>query len=416
MATSNFIVELYRLLFRAAQCIRISARTYSKLALFLFVVPFLSSAYASPLTVNFAGVALVGDRSMAPQRFPYLHAISKQKISGISLFDHYMITELKKTTFQNLSLNFGLSNSDHGYLSAAVGILSEDLKVTPHPQGHGYLNEARLTMQLMVVDYKTKQLIWVAPIKNSQLAWESKKKPSQSEVLVHYKKIISGEFRNNGYIFSDLAKQVSKLNLKLSLNNSIQVTKVTVLDDAKQTIRSYEKDPSYISNWLGQSLTNMMSSTLGVTMLPYLNDHLIGRRMALSFSDGEVFTFNIPEPDYEVQLTLRGLRSSSIKKGPVKHFFGHASYHKIKLIEPFSQTVYLDTKFKYAQTSSFQLTGNETGYYWDDYTNSILMFYKTFSENLNKPKSKWLKQTTNGKLSSSDVKKIRSQIIERARM
>jgi len=73
--------------------------------------------------------------------------------------------------------------------------------------------------------------------------------------------------------------------------------------------------------------------------------------MSLRVSDGAVWELKLPKPDYEINVDFSGFKKikfSEVQGGATSYVYG--AYGAIRIVEPLSNKVYLDTALKNGET------------------------------------------------------------------
>lgn len=101
----------------------------------------------------------------------------------------------------------------------------------------------------------------------------------------------------------ELSNALSRLKLNNSGKNTVQVASVKISDAALQVIPT-TATPKEISQKAGENFTQFLSSNQGITMLPFVKGHAVGNKLAGKFSDGRVYSLELPEPDYAIDIEV----------------------------------------------------------------------------------------------------------------
>ena len=103
---------------------------------------------------------------------------------------------------------------------------------------------------------------------------------------------------------------------------------------------------------LGHEFTKLLSSTLGMGLLPHQSGQAVGGTMAARFADGRVFTLKVPEPDYALELEVQGFRQKTLQQTAAMRQDLLGAYFRLRALEPLSGKVYLDHGFRHGATKT----------------------------------------------------------------
>ena len=184
------------------------------------------------------------------------------------------------------------------------------------------------------------------------------------------------------------------------------MSKIYLEDKAVAVLPGYfKKDPDNYRKYIASAFTAYLSKNQNVPMLPYSTGHAIGNKMALKVANGEVFNLKIPEPDYEVRLTVRGFKKKLIEQTPVESAWAYGAYINIEVIEPMSGTNYINTRFMNAASKTVPASQNNIDD-WAAYQETILGLFESLTKEVSSPSGKWIKEHSPAKDASKALERF----------
>jgi len=198
-------------------------------------------------------------------------------------------------------------------------------------------------------------------------------------------------------------------NITVSRKDSarIQVRQVVIEEKSDKWLPEfYLVERSRLQGYMGRNFTKYLADNTGVNVLPYIGystglSHedrnltnagaALGGSMAMRFSGGEVFNLVIPEPDYVVDVALRGFSKSKGKENAGGESWIYGSYINLKVLQPTIGKVYFDEQLKNVFVSvlvkGFPASKGED---WVSFNEATMVLFDMVTRNfLKKPDRKW---------------------------
>ena len=127
----------------------------------------------------------------------------------------------------------------------------------------------------------------------------------------------------------------------------------------------------------------------------------------------EAYMIKLPDPDYSVDLTLRGFEAVTTEetKNLIGKVFG--SYLTIKSYLRRNERIYLEEKFKNGIFNSFSKKSKINEREW--FRASLLGFFQEFTNELSKPTTKWCKSHGSGTITRKNMESFREKVIMNCR-
>ena len=375
------------------------------IALFL---PF--SASQASEEVFFAGVAYLGNSANVTSKFPYtvrlmpvngsnerspLEKAVAKKVSGVKP-DHYTLNS------KNLAdIRQGES------LSLALALDRETVSVEPVCGQYKVLVD--IGAQALVFDFETMSIVGSYPI-TVQYIDVFDEKPTSDDIASLVHDLYLANLKVN--ILDEFVSLIKKVKVKRKYGNRIQVTKIGIGGKAQSDLPAkYKDNPNALKVFLAQSLGKALASEHGISVLPYTKGRAIGNKMSTRFANGSVFNLSIPEPDYHINLKLRGFKKVLFDKKESGQSVVYGSYINLKVFEPLSGKTYINQRFKRGATKVVphcQIKAND----WPAYQASLLGLFSELSTQVTKQDRKWAKSHA-GKAGATDSLEQLEKVIKR---
>lgn len=370
-------------------------RIRAKLALFFWLsltsLAIENASATAPVTnIYSAGFAFVGDYSAVEKNYPYTSGLFDEKDgSDVPLIEQEL--RLRLQSVSNSSLNIitdELANYETGEaISMAFAMDWENVSI--EKLAGLYKVVIDLHAQILAFDFTTKKLVASYPIA-IQFRDSFDKQPSQQQVS----KIIHDLFysRELGLnILDEFVRRLNVVTLRPSYGNYIRVSSVTLDPQAVATMSSHsEVELRSFQVLIGNSLTKFLSTNQNVGVLPYSVDAAIGGKLVSRFANGDVYNFEIPKADYQIDLTIRGFKKASLSRNTGGATWAYGSYVHLLAKATYSGNVILDGRFKNAVTKTIPKSQVVVDN-WSAYTESLFSLLDEFTNEISDPDSDWLR-------------------------
>ncbi len=359
-------------------------------------------AFAAP-TAYFAGFALRGAAASSSARFPYTLALLKTlNANGIDTIDAALRNKLNHFHSSKLNLNLnGLGNVKTGQSIAVAFVLNRET-VGKGKIGDVYKLYTQLSGSVLFFDFREMSVIATYPV-SVEYVDAFDKPPSPAEIQRDVHDMYFGNIKIN--LLNDYVKTLASATLKRRYGNRLRVTSVSItlsaLADMAPPLR---RTPSDAREFVAEAFGQALSSNQHVTLLPYKKDQAIGNKMALRFANGNVYTLSIPQTDYALALNVKKFRRIQYEKKSFATGWIYATYVTVKLYEPLSGHVYLDSKFRDGVAKI--IPENQTNVMnWPVYQEALLRLFDDVTTAFSNPESRWARKSS----SSPDIKKQLAQ-------
>ncbi len=320
------------------------------IAVFLLFGAPLSKANAVPLRVFYAGFAFISDNTNIATNFKHSLKLSEEMDDDQVLL---LEKELRSRVIRQRMRHFQLTINEHGDLDQGEGIsvafaLDNETVAVEHI-GTDYKIVIDLSAQILFFDFQAMKVIGCYPIA-VQLIDASKQKPDDVYILERIRELYVGKrFKVN--IFDEFANRLKDIEIKPKVRNSLQVGNVLIQDKALPFLpEAYRSNLPNTKTFLAQAFSKYLSSNQEVSILPYTKGYAIGNKMSARFANGEIYNLDIPEAQYQIDLTLRGFKKVLFAEQKVATTWIYGAYIDLKLFQPLLQKVYFDDHLKNGAT------------------------------------------------------------------
>ena len=323
------------------------------LAAILFGEGLAPNCQATPLDIQWAGFAFRGDSAHIQKNYPYVYKISDLKMedSNQTVLNNALIENIKNIQLRNGNLvindnsNIDLANLGEGTLTLACCLDNEMVTIDEY-DGERFKIVIDLGAQILLFDYDQMKIVASYPLA-IQLIDFSKKKPTEDMIRKRIKDLLlTNKYDIN--LFREFSSHLANIELKRSYGNTIKVTDVIIEDKAKPFLppRFLEYENKNFKIFVAQSFGKFLSKNQAVSVLPYTKGSDIGNTMAVRFSGGEDLQLEIPDSQFEVELTIRGFKKILTDETAAEACWVYGAYVHVLVFQPLLEKIYLDEKIK----------------------------------------------------------------------
>lgn len=347
------------------------------------------AARAQSTEVALAGLAYAGDAASLPQRFPRSLAYEKLlKGAGTPAYAALRDATAKAPPqkFRLVGQIDELKGRDQA-IAVALVIGSETVSV----EQFGGLSKlfVLIRAQTLFFDFKTMAVVRAYPISFGHIDVFDHR-PSEAEVAARVRGVYEGVGGKPG-IFTRFASTLTSASLPATTSRTLQVTHVALKPEATGPIPEYLRGSASVTEtWAADIVGEALSTRAGVPIVPYAKGYAVGNVMAMRISDGEVFNLRLPKADYEIGVELSALRKVKYGSAAAGESFIYGSYASVRIEEPVSAKVYLNTALKNGEIKLVPATQS----YVDDFPafyDSVNGLFVKLAEAIDGRDAKWVK-------------------------
>ena len=320
---------------------------------------------------------------------------------GLLFINKLLIEKTKDISNDSFLINFELLKDEVGEEHQNIMVLTLDNEYINNvsiPGDNLTRTDIILNFQIIFFNAKNNFLTASIPLEISKNI-SSAEKLNISQIKSELKKMYQNE------VLRYYHELLSNFILKSKFKNRIGITQVNFEDNAKENFKKYlnEKD-IFIKNKFAKSLSSFIAFNNDIAIVPYGQDRTTNTLM-LRFENTQR-EIKLPDPDYHINLTIRGFKNVLFKEGNIDEQWIYGSYVNIKVIQPDNPDenlkIKMNEKFKHGLNVELSKRSleNKESFEWIFFNDSLKVLFDNFSKQTVEFDKKWIK-------SSNDNKKIK---------
>ena len=320
---------------------------------------------------------------------------------GLLFINKLLIEKTKDISNDSFLINFELLKDEVGEEHQNIMVLTLDNEYINNvsiPGDNLTRTDIILNFQIIFFNAKNNFLTASIPLEISKNI-SSAEKLNISQIKSELKKMYQNE------VLRYYHELLSNFILKSKFKNRIGITQVNFEDNAKENFKKYlnEKD-IFIKNKFAKSLSSFIAFNNDIAIVPYGQDRTTNTVM-LRFENTQR-EIKLPDPDYHINLTIRGFKNVLFKEGNIDEQWIYGSYVNIKVIQPDNPDenlkIKMNEKFKHGLNVELSKRSleNKESFEWIFFNDSLKVLFDNFSKQTVEFDKKWIK-------SSNDNKKIK---------
>ena len=382
---------------------------------------FFVSTVFSAEKVYFGGVAFVGSLADKETLYTHTYPLVKEKLADEdNITEQTYTARIRELSDSFLGMNLitqsKASLDDGDALVMALAIDGENSTSYQLGSESTYKMTADLNAQILVFEYRTKLLVASRPIGLRLISAKVGSVPESADFKELYRTMLHDD-SSPVSLLNAFCAELKELNVTRKESRRIQVRKVIIEEMAHKWLPDFyftaNEDNGKLSANLGQHFTKYLSHNTGANVLPYVasgagsqkqardlkNTGAALATMALRFSETDVVNLVIPDPDYAVDVSLRGFSKSKGKESAGGESWIYGTYVNIKFLQPALEKIYLDQNLKNVYVSVLVKGSSVTKEQdWSAFSEATMVLFDRLTKNfLKKPDSKWAKAHGSGK-------------------
>jgi len=363
------------------------------------------------IKVQFAGFAFGGDHSTFGNRFPHSQRINQRnEAEGGSQLNSIALAQIGKVSIDGVAWVIGdLGKLDQGPALAMAMVLTRET-VSIEQIGDMHKLVVDLAAEALFFDFKEQQVIASFPVV-VQLRDVSSVPPDEATITARVQSIFDGS--SGVSLFKELASSMKGMTVREKYKLRIGVREVQIEEPARNFMPTNLAKPGAAEQWLAQSFSSYLVANQHVALVPYIKDSAIGNKMAGRFADGRVFSLTLPQPDYAVDLVLRGFKKVRYSENSAGSSWIYGAFSDIRVYEQLSQREYFKGSLKQGATKIVPASQKGTED-WPAFQETLLKLYSDFSEQIGVADKDWVKSHS-GDTSLVDSLKALNNIMEKCR-
>ena len=331
--------------------------------------------------------------------------------NGLNIISSTLLNTIKNSNFLNIDLDTeNLLNFDK-YPDNAV-VMSVALQHEEFTQEYNYNSKTYVGFydayfQILFYDFSNKNLIASIPY-DFEIQLLSNEKLNKNQIQSRIK-----DFYLNDKPFDLLEQKINQFSIKQKYDRRIGVTNVNIEDRAIEVMPAdLKKYQNAIKNLIAQTFSKRLSMHHNIAIVPYMEGQSIGNVMKLRFvQTDEVYSIQLPDPDYHININLKGFKKVLAKTSDVEDLFLYGSLD-FKILQPDLNKVYFDHGLRGVTKIKIPKGQSEIND-WRKYYYNMEILFDNFSKNITKQDKKWLKETTKNNI-KKDLKNLK-QLIDKVK-
>jgi hypothetical protein len=360
------------------------------LALISAIVPVCAAAE----TVALAGFAFAGADQAVRTRFPRTQAISERSRGFI---DSRIFAAAKSVSNPNFILDATgnvregpLKDIDRAIVTAIV-ISGETVSVEPLAGiWKVYVN---LRADALFYEYKSSTIVRSFPISVAYID-AFRGPPTEAQLTNMVEQLIFGD-KGVGLLPAFLT-HLSSASLPGPATRYLRIRSSVVSDDVlSQFPQSLRANRATVENIVADQFSSEIART-GIPLLPYMKGHAVGQVLAIMFGDTSVFNLKIPESDYALDVSavaFKKIKHAEVSAG-ASYIYGTLVH--IKLSEPLSNRIYLDSQFKNGEVKVVPASQSDVVDF-PAYNDSLRRLFAKFADGVREGGSAWIETSASTK-------------------
>ena len=332
--------------------------------------------------------------------------------NGLNIISSTLLNTIKNSNFLNIDLDTeNLLNFDK-YPDNAV-VMSVALQHEEFTQEYNYNSKTYVGFydayfQILFYDFSNKNLIASIPY-DFEIQLLSNEKLNTNQIQSRIK-----DFYLNDKPFDLLEQKINQFSIKQKYDRRIGVTNVNIEDRAFEVMPAdLRKYQNAIKNLIAQTFSKRLSMHHNIAIVPYMEGQSIGNVMKLRFvQTDEVYSIQLPDPDYHININLKGFKKVLAKTSDVEDLFLYGSFLDFKILQPDLNKVYFDHGLRGVTKIKIPKGQSEIND-WRKYYYNMEILFDNFSKNITKQDKKWLKETTKNNI-KKDLKNLK-QLIDKVK-
>ncbi len=371
-------------------------QTIFLLCIVLFYTP---TSYSEDYNVFYAGFSFSGNYSDKQQSAKYTDQISKIKNeNGLDIISTSLLRSIKNVKPPNYTIKYGLADIDQGSEEAivmSVALDHESYSTEYFPPSKTYSNFIDMYFQVLFYNFDSKKLIASIPF-DVEISTLSMAPLNQTDIKKLIQRFYSEGLRSKTgdtiNAFHSLEKILNNFVLKDKYRFRIGVTDVILEEKANSNIpANLMTNLSSVKNIFAQSLSSRLSLHQSIALVPYQGGMAIGGSMKQRFvNSDEIYDIQLPTPDFNIELTIRGFKKVLGKTSDVSEIYLYGAYTNIKILQPDLEKIYFNEKLKNAKQIEMPkgIKGVDD---WRKFYYSLVTLFDKFSINITNPSDKYMK-------------------------
>jgi len=377
-----------------------------------------SSIWAAPQEVFFAGFAFLSDYSDIEKEYPYSSNISNIPGQNDDYTNLEKILQQKVKAVSNPKIKISLSQGDFdsGKTTGLALVLDWEDVCIEQLTNDLFKIVLNLHAQILVYDFQSMQVIATFPF-GVRINDAAKTYPTQQHIQELFKQLYFKKIGNINFIDEFIAK-LQQIEIKETYNHRIKVTEVVIGDKSYDYMPAEVKtNPDGFKTFVAQQFSSFLSTNQGIAVLPYTQNNeqnkkvikgqAITGKMAVRFRNQTVLNLEVPEEDIPVKIGVRGFKKVKMGENHAESAYAYGSFIRFTVLDPLGDTV-IDAKFKHAAVKKIPATQKKitTEADWSACEESLLVLFKELTQQISERSSSWISKKAQDKNVKKQLKEL----------
>lgn len=362
---------------------------------------FISVQSAHSTEVAFAGFAYSGDSSTINARFPYSKQYEESLGSkGINSLLQKTLLSVQPKNIRIIPRIEELVGRDQ---AIAVALVMTNEVVSTELIGQTYKLFVQLGAQAVFFDFKSKTVLKSYPFSFAYID-ALPEQPTAAQKLESIQHVYLGRNGKPGMI-DRFSNALTNATIPNAVTKYVQVVNVDIGDEAR-TKFSEAYGRGVAEAWVADSFSEAIANKMEMPILPFSKGYAIGNVMAMTISNGEVYSLTLPKPDYEFKINITNLRKVVFEETAAGKSLIYGAYATFSLEEPLSGTLYLNGDYKNGEVkvvSALQVNTEDFPAFQD----SMRGLFTKLAGEIAGENTSWLKSATSGKDTNKQIASTR---------
>ena len=259
----------------------------------------------------------------------------------------------------------------------------------------------------LIFDYKSQTIVRSCPV-SVVLFDAAASRPNEERISGFVSDLIR---RNDGRgLVTQFVRCLERATMPKDGTQTVQVRSGEVSPEALAMMpESLKKNPGAVNAMLADGLASILSSRLGISMLPSSIGHAVGGVMSMRLENGDDYKLKLGEGDFVFDVKLNKLVKIKTAENNVSVSYVYGAYSSLRLYEPALNTTFLETDLKNGETALVP-AGQVSGDDFSAYQDAIRGTYLKLADALLQPGSKWIGTAASAKNIDTQLDSARSTL------
>lgn len=375
----------------------------------------LFASVAHSKTVQFAGLAFLGDYQDLDSRFRHVRAAFGELDTAALEVNKSLGDLLEKSNFKvgGYLLNVdGLASFNETTLAVALGL--QDVAVDTVPFNQNWLHRYHIEGQVLLFDFDEMRIEASYPYRTTFEDSSTSERPASKHSAVIRQLLTSSDSDSVIDIWRQLLATRDTSSNEKRINYGVRT--ITIDSSIIELAKSKGVGESALIATTAQRFASMLGGYFEIPIVPYTTGQAIGVKMAGRFSDSKIYQLQIPERDVAIDLNIPAFfyRTNQTK---TRDEFLSAAYAEVRFEDELingkkssRHQVYLDARFRTIDLRKFARVANVKLDKWQHTNESQLALFAQIVKQIKSRDRAALKDMSKTKGVSKQLKNLCKQI------